>query len=486
MKLTNKILMKSSLIIILSLPVHSMAIDQCSMDYLGLGGLISKSQMARVNKMSRLEATVQFIRNKKVNPIMVEVDRMNIEKLIRFDSSLFEGNVYLAEKAWRPFFRKFEENFYRVKKHTELLREARLNSDRSVDDIVNHALIKFQDDLFMTDILISFTKKDMKNFDHFIQVIEKRINKSASFLGRNFIRYRLTKTHIDDIGLSNTCSVDCKKGIEKLKSLLGVSGVEEQVRFPAFRGLRSPLLEEVSLVVNSIPNAYESLIIKEALMEIKAFLRDIYTVPTVRSALAKTLTKILPSRYKQTAGTIESALTDLGAYTNHFPLIDRTLRSQKTIEVQFSRLRNQNVMFAEDEMLITFARRVDKRALDGWNELKQFAKVNDDKFYQRMLKADEEALLRGEMSNDYRKSPFRSFVYILGTMAAYPIYDIFFDLDLSEIIDLEDLAEHMEIKQNAQNPEMVELHLKTKEATDFMVDMVAPMAEAIKESKKKK
>jgi hypothetical protein len=485
MKLLKTIPFKIPLISLLIFSGSANAINQCSLDYLGLGGIITKSQAARVTKMTRLENTVQFIRNKKVNPIMVEVDRMNIERLIRFDSSLFEGNVYLAEKAWRPFFRKFEENFYRVKKHSNLLVEVKTQVDRSVDDIIQRALIKHQDDDFMIDLLVSLTKSEKKNHQSLVKSIEKRINKSANYLGRNYIRYRLTAKHIDDIGLSNTCDPSCKEGIKKLKSLLGVSGKEEQIRFPAFRGLTRPLLEEVNLLVNSIPSAYESLIIKEALMEVKAFVRDIYTIPTVRSALAKTLTKLLPSRYKQTAGTIESALTDLGAYTNHFPLIDRTLRSQKTIEVQFSRLRNQNVMFADDEMLITFARRVDKRAYDGWIELKQFAKTNDETFYKRMQNADTEALVRGELSNDYRKSPFRSFVYILGLASIYPLYDVLIDIDLSEIIELEELAEHILIKENAENPEMIELHLKTKEATDFMVDMVGPMAEAINEAKKK-
>lgn len=462
------------------------SIDTCSLDFLGLGGLINKSQAKRVSKVTRLENTVQFIRNLKANSNMVEIDRKNIERLIKFDSGLYEGNIYLAEKTWRPFFRKFESNFYQVKKQAELLKDVNLNAHKSVDDIVNNALLKFENDPFMLDLILSISKTKLKGKNHLIKIIEKRMNKSANYIGRNYIQYRLTTKHLDDVIHSKSCDSLCKEGIEKLRGMLGVSGLDEQIRFPAFKGLSSPALEDVSLLVNSIPNAYESVIFTEMLSEAKAFLRDIYTLPNARRALAKTLSKALPEKYKTTASAIDSALTDLGAYTNHFPLINRVLRSQKTIEAQFSRLRNQNVLFPEDEMLITFARRVDERAHDGWKDLKKYAKGSNEKFYQRMLKAEEEALVRGELSNDYRKSPFRAFIYIVGSAAAYPMYGMFFESKISELTELEELREHFEIKENSENPDLIELHLKSEEAKDFIIDMVTPMAEGIKQAKKQK
>ena len=477
--------MKILMLFTLLFPIYSSAIDICSMEYLGLQNLVKPSQFKRANRVARLESLTSRFRNLKANTGIVEGDRFHIEQLIRMDHNLFEGNYYLADKEWRAFFRETESNFYKHQQYTKILAETKNLRGGSLDNLFSNLSVSYKNDPFSIELIKVLSSKRSSSVDDMVKVIEKEIKKSARYMGRHFTRYRLIREHIDYIITSKNCESVCVKRISEFKELLGVGGLDEKVRFPMFRELKRPVLSEVKALVNSTPQAYESMILHEALSELKVAIRDIITLPNSRRAFSnsvyKTLDKLVPN-HKLTAQLIDKVLAEVESVTNHYPIINRLMRSNREIAKRFDRLRNQNVIFPNDEMMVTFARRLDQRAIDSWKELKKFAKTSDNRFHNKMVEAEKVAIKKGGLSPDYKRSPFRSFIYLLGGFMGYQALNLSFSVEEDGAFEMEEITdtyEVIELTPDAENKEVGNIVVKSEAAYEWMVDQTSILMEAI-------
>jgi hypothetical protein len=392
-----------------------MAINNCSMEFLGMGHLYSQvDQLAQAKRYAAIEATANFIRRSlKTNPGIVENNRRYLEVLSRMNHKLYDGNISIAKEEWKALFRRVEESHISFYKQSEILQTIKLQRNSDYPDVMNNLFKTFEKDEFIMQLLNQLSKKNDRNTAALIKRIEKQMDKKASYVGRNWVKYKLHRQHLDHILKDPLCDKECKAGIRKLKSLLGVSSVDEHLLNPYFAGLYSPSLAQVRTLVYSVPAAYESKIIVKGIHDLIAAVRDIITMPTARRIIGSSIVGIF-RKNNSIIKLTDKVFNEIESVTNHFPEINTLFTISDPVK-KLDRLRNVNVMFSNDELLVTFARRVDTKAETEWDILLKAAKDDENaaRFYARMVEAEKLAIIKGPLSPYHSRNPRASFVLII-------------------------------------------------------------------------
>lgn len=154
--------------------------------------------------------------------------------------------------------------------------------------------------------------------------------------------------------------------------------------------------------------------------------------------------------------------------------------------MKFDRLKDQNNLFDNDELLVTFARRTDQEARDSWDDLKSIASSKDKEFHEKMTKAQAMALKKGSLSTDYKKSPVKAYVILIGGFFGYQYLNLSFTVEedgveeiTGDVISESELSELIEIQPNKENPKIGDVKINDQGAFDWLVDQSNLMMEAI-------
>jgi hypothetical protein len=408
------------LILVLIFSLNATAGNICEAEFLGLHNLTGKSELEHLKKIEKLETIRNKIRKLKEDPGTIAVDNHNYKLFQDVGKQLIKGRISLARDKWQPLFRRVERHYYYVVKKQEIVKDVLLVREESISGILAHLERRYKAEPFVLDILKHTRRKDIKSGDELISYMNKGIKKSAKYIGWKVSNYKFINDELDLMLKGRKCNEKCKKQIRLLRREIGVSAKVEQERFSMFSGLKKVKVKDLESLVNKIPKARETRLYKSILYELNKYLQEKVTQPKWRGVLADILYTV-SFQWGWSARQIDSLLTEAINVSNHYFPINKVIMRTKTLADQVEKLKNQNSLFIEDALLLTFARRVDDLARGTWKEILAEVKKSDKDFYKRMVTAQNKAKNhRKPLSEDYEKSPHRLTAYLLaggGTFA---------------------------------------------------------------------
>lgn len=224
---------------------------------------------------------------------------------------------------------------------------------------------------------------------------------------------------------------------------------------PAIKEMREALYQEPTFVLTRLK--------RERNAEILGFLKGIISQPefldTILGYIYKS--KILD---KRRAVKLFRMIYDAQAKNSHFPKINRVIYGPNQPGQSLDLLENINTAVGGDELLVTFARRVDAGAEKKWASLLEEAKASEPDFHKRMLEAGEKAKARGDLS----PTSNRSFVGRLAALVVIGVptvgYFYFDGLPTSVEEFLYGATEDQDLESDQPHPDsMIEVELNGEE-----------------------
>jgi len=176
-----------------------------------------------------------------------------------------------------------------------------------------------------------------------------------------------------------------------------------------------PTLQEVTDTFYSSLIAQESSLRGALFQEIRNTLMTLSSSVVMLKEFQRIAAKVpaLHSKLKWTRGVL-FFLYDSRARTLHFPQLSRIMRAQGGVTEQIQML-EQMALPPNEDLLVTFARRMDQDYRDAWKALKQEAKVRFDaghdgakasaSLHGRMVAAEKDAADLGGISSHFDHSP---------------------------------------------------------------------------------
>ncbi len=458
------------------LTFNTYAVDLCSIEFLGMRPSVSSAQYKRMEKVARLENLSNKLRSSKIHPHIAEVDRYYIQKIIALDEQLYKGSTFLTKKNWRPIFRKVELHFNLLKRYQLLLRNLRLYEHMPFEEFLIN-LKSTQDDLLLKEIINTVETNRISSFPKLEKYLVKKMKKSGRILGANYDEYRIYTTRLDAILKNKLCKKKCRDNIIKLKNELGVVSHEEQKLFPILSGLKKPSLEEINAMVYSIPHSYETLLIKESLMELAATVSDLFAIRGVRNRLARLLNGVIP-RNRLTSFFLDKFLIDAHAIRNHFPLINQVVKTEGSAEAKLVKLKRHNNLVDYDELLTTFVRRTDDAAVTTWDEIFKYVEANDQNFHTRMKRAQENARYRRPLTTNLKTHETRNFFLVLSALGIYQGAKLYLNFSEEET-SLEDVGDRIDEVNQEEETDVIEIEIKDPSQVDKLVDDINQVGEIL-------
>jgi hypothetical protein len=408
---------------------NSIAGNICAAEFLGLHNITGKSQLKRMRKIERMETIRNKIRRMKDVPEAIAVDNHNFMLFQDVSKQLLKGRISLARDKWQGLFRRVERNYYFVKTKQELVRDTLLLREYNTSRILEELNSRYAGEPFVLDILKILRKKDFNSGDEMISYLNKSINKSAKYLGWKISNYEFINKELDLLLKGKKCKEICKKQIRLLRRELGVTAKAEQETFSMFVGLKKVKVKDIVSLVNTIPSAKETKLLKSIFYEFSKYIQEKITKPKWRGVIADILYTLTLQR-GWTAKHIDSIFTEAINVSNHFFPINKVIMRTKTIADQIEKLKNQNSLFVGDILLLTFARRIDDLAHGTWKEILAEARKTDKEFYKRMKAAEVKATKRKSLTEDYDKSPYRLTAYLLAGGGGFAY--LYFNFNVSD------------------------------------------------------
>jgi hypothetical protein len=404
----------------------------------------TKSDLQRLDFINKLDDANAFLRNTKINNDIVEINRMIDAKIATVDIQLFQGRYAYAHRSWRGVFRKVEVNYSFVVKQQQIIDD--VMKDLADGMTLLQAKAKYysksQADIFYKELAESLESQEI--FNAYVKSSEKQIRKRNIIIGNSYHEYKLTRSHLENLSKQGNCKADCDKAVKQLLEGMGLGSENIRLNYPMIlKGRQRPTMKLISNHVHSTPIAYETRLFKETIQELKAVIRDI-AFQGVFQKLFKFVERKFPFK-KSKLIKIFNLVNDGSARINHFPKINDIVRRDIGAQQQYHLLREQNTLFEKDELLVSFSRRIDSGATQTWGEMKTFLKqvdATDTKskdFLDRMIKADEIAKLKGDLSLNYKKSKLSKLLVVLGSGGgtfAYFHFDL--DKDKDEVSEVSD------------------------------------------------
>jgi hypothetical protein len=477
----EKIGKKLILILMLTVTKTAFAVDPCSMDFLGMGHLLDEvDQISRAKRYGILEWTAKTIRKKlKSNPGIVENNRRYIEAVSRMKSNFYNGDISINKDDFIFLFRNVEESHISFFKQSEILKFLRLNRATDYNNVMDDLFRRFEQDEFTTQLLLKLAKKNDKSTAKLIKRVKKQIESKARYIGSHWIEYKIHRQFLDNLLKDPQCNKECRSGIRKLKSLIGVSSQDEKLLNPYFSAIESPTLSEIRKVVYSVPAAYEAKVIVKGLNDLKAAIRDILTLPAARRILSKGIVGAFLGNKKIIKAT-DKVFQEIESITNHYPEIETIFNISDPVK-KLDRLRNVNVMFPDDELLVTFARRIDTKAEMEWDILLKAAGENENakRFLVRMKKAEELAIIKGPLSPDHSRNPFASFVLIIFGGTTFGGYSAFTSTTTEVSASLQDISGDIIEELSAAG-----IDIDSEEGKSFVTERMSEFNKALKDTLK--
>jgi hypothetical protein len=214
------------------------------------------------------------------------------------------------------------------------------------------------------------------------------------------------------------CSDRCR---ETAKQVLASIGLNEATRetFPEIvRDSSRPGLAELASFFNRHPEAILSQLKYERRQELRLFVKTLTFQRSFLELAEKAATRIPGLNHSKFVRVLK-LLYDANARINDFPQIGRIMRAEGGIKTQLEIL--VGYASVDEGILTTFARRVDAPTRELWTALEEKAKTSRPEFYTRMQQASQQALVMGDISLLYDKSPAAKVAILVtsGAVAGY-------------------------------------------------------------------
>lgn len=352
-------------------------------------------QYTYFQKVTKIEKTTNFFRRIKENP----EPSLNIsiwKKLAIMDSFLFNGSHAPNERQWRIFFREFEANYISYKRSKIIVDFLIAN-----EDISSAAFMKKLKDWKFSQEYILFLKgrlEELGSIDQLRVALELEKKTTLTHIGNNYHEYRMVRGHLEDLLLKEECQEDCQKLTKMLLGNLGTESQKEKMMFEIFfEGEARPDLKEMRELLYQEETFVLTRLKRERNTEIFGFLKSLVSQPEFIDSL---LGYVYKSNLleKRRAVKLFKMVYNAQARNIHFPKINRVIYGPKEADKALDLLQSLNASVEGDELLTTFARRVDPLAEKRWAAMLEVAKKNDGDFHNRMTSAAEKAKARGDLS----------------------------------------------------------------------------------------
>jgi hypothetical protein len=373
-----------------------------------LAGIIQKKSHLRstpeysyMEKVTRIEKTTNLLRKIKENP----EPALNLKiwkKIAVLDSFLFNGSHAPNERQWRTFFREFEASwisFSRSKRIVDYFNE---------EIIVDEAKFfqKLQEWGYSQEYQ-DFIKRSLDELGTIEKLkiqLELEQKSTLTHLGNNYHEYRMVRGHLEELLEKEECNENCRRYANYLLGSLGSESEKEKMMFEIFfKGADRPDIKEMREILYQHETFVLTRLKRERNAEIMGFLTSIVSQPefidTVLGYVYKS--KLLE---KRRAVKLFRMVYDAQARKNHFPKINRVIYGPNEPKRALDLLQSLNTSTGDDELLVTFARRVDGGADKKWAKILEHAKSEDPDFHKRMIEATEKAKARGDMSPTTQRS----------------------------------------------------------------------------------
>jgi hypothetical protein len=363
-------------------------------------------------EINSLEETISRLRRWKESPepaITLKLRR----KLATIESYLMNNHPEIAHREWRTIFRQVEMSTIIIEKYEKALKILAVPMEK--EQII--AAFKAAS---LSDGIIESMAKDLDTVQgrlNLVARLRKEIKTQCEVLGNHYEEYSMVRELLDKLADETVSTGD---HIEKIKVLLQKMGVDENIEKIRFSTLLEnesrPSLEAIQRVLHSHPLALIIRLKHERNAEMRMLLTQLVLQPALWEALWSKTMK-LPWIYKTPIVRLLSPFYNTQARALHFPLIHQVILSPLQMEKKIYLLRELNSSIDNDELLVTFSRRIDEQAEKCWEELKNFLLKQTDPqwqdFHKRLVAAEEKGTKLGEISLVYGRSNVRITAFTL-------------------------------------------------------------------------
>ncbi len=358
-------------------------------------GFKSNEAMTFTERVTRIENFTNFLRKGKDNPdpaLNIKIKK-KIEKL---HENIFADNYSANEREWRTFFRSMEGRligFKRYKQITEFLEDnPRVSKTKFIKQIQE---MEFNEEF--KEYMISQVRQ-LDDLNIFKAKLQEEINATLVNIGNQYQQYRLVRGSLEDLLETNECNSICKKQVNMLLEGLGANSERETLAHPMFfKGEVRPSIDELRELLYQEPLFVLTKAKRERNAELKSFFLSYLNQPEFVDLI---LGKIYKSNSlgKKKAVQLFKLIYDSHARNVYFPRLNKIIFSKGDAKTNTEILQGVNATVDQDELLVTFARRVDALAQEKWKAIKKYAEEFEKDFFARLQAAEEKANARGEIS----------------------------------------------------------------------------------------
>jgi len=346
-------------------------------------------------RITRIENFTNFLRKGKENPdpaLNIKIGK----KIAKMHEYIFADNYSANEREWRTFFRSMEGKLIGIKRYKEISNLLEKNPRLSKKQL----LIKLYDMGYSEEFrdYIAHQLKELKSLSTFKLKLEEEINTLLVDVGNNYQEYRMVRGSLEDLLKTKECNDVCKKQVNMLLAGLGANSDKESLAHPMFfKNQTRPSIDELRQLLYSEPLFVLTKAKRERNAELKSFILSYLNQPQFVDII---LGKIYKSNTlgKQKAVRFFKLIYDAQAKTVYFPKINKILFSLADAKTNTEILKGVNATVDGDELLITFARRVDALAKEKWKAIRAYAEKFEKDFFAQMKEAEVKAAARGEIS----------------------------------------------------------------------------------------
>lgn len=367
---------------------------------------LDEVQFKLMKQIQSLEKKTNKLRIKKSNTEPA-INLKIWKKIAYYDALLANDSYSQVTRELRPLFREVESAVVLIKRYENVMGVLKSQVFQSSDDLVVALKAKGITEELADAVAMRFTQTggDLTKMNQYYQSV---VDESAIHLGHFYHEYKLIRSHLESIINTHNCDNHCAINTKNLLDTIGVDSFTDQERFYVLlKDAKPPTWAELNKSLNSHPLAYTTRLKRERDEEFSMFLKGLFYELLPTDEIANVILKT-PGLNKSKAIRLIRLVYDRVARLVHFPKINRLMRSPLGTAEKFDLLLELNTtVVPEDELLVTFARRIDSKTKDSWEELFTYATEHQERYpdiLKRMTTAKEKAMARGEISLVHEKS----------------------------------------------------------------------------------
>lgn len=406
-------------------------------------------QYKLLKQIQTLEKKTNKLRVKKSNSEPA-INLKIWKKIAHYDALLANDSYSQVTRELRPLFREVESAYVIIKRYEKVQSVLKEGGFSSAEELITKLKQKEIHDELVDAIVQRYTQNagDLKKLDEYYQSV---INENAIHLGHFYHEYKLIRKHLETIIDTHNCDNHCAVNTKNLLNAIGVESFTDQERFAVLlKGAKTPGWADLNRTLNAHPLAYTTRLKRERDEEFKLFWKGLFYEILPTDEIANVLLRT-PVLNKSKAIRLMRLVYDRVARLVHFPKINRIMRSPLEIPEKFDMFLQLNTtVVPEDELMVTFARRIDMKTKDAWEQMYKHATENQDRYpdiLKRMTNAKEKAMARGEISLVHEKSFTTKLAIILSAGGSIAYYHF----NKSEV---EEVIEDINVFEDEENSEL--------------------------------